>query len=30
MFYMGKELKDDLNVFSYEMKDDLAIQVMIK
>lgn len=25
MFYMGKELKDDLYVYSYEMRDELTI-----
>jgi len=25
MFYMGRELKDDLFVYSYEMREDLTI-----
>ena len=30
MFYMGRELKDDLFVYTYEMKEDLTIQALIR
>ena len=30
MFYMGKELKDDLHVYSYDMREDLTIQCLVK
>lgn len=30
MFVMGKEMKDDLFLFSYEIMDDITIQVMVK
>ena len=30
LFCLGKELKDDLFLFSYEIADEMAIQVMFK
>ena len=30
MFAMGKELKDDLFIYSYDIMNDLTVQVMIK
>ena len=29
-FCLGKELKDDLYIYSYEIKDEMAIQAMFK
>lgn len=29
-FCLGKELKDDLFIYSYDVKDDMTIQAMIK
>ena len=30
LFYQGKECKDDLFVYSYEMADDMTVTVMIR
>jgi hypothetical protein len=30
LFYAGKELKEDLFIYSYDIKDEMTIQAMIK